>query len=77
MTLIKICGLRRYEDIYYSNEFLPDYVGFIFAKSKRQVTKEFARELGNILDPRIKKVGVFVNGLPEEVINTVDFCALD
>lgn len=77
MPLIKICGLRRYEDICYANEFFPDYIGFVFSKSRRQVAKEFARELGCILDPKIKKVGVFVNEQPEEVINIAEFCSLD
>ena len=46
MSKIKICGLRRVEDIEYVNEFLPDYAGFVFAKkSKRYVTPEQAKEL--------------------------------
>ena len=31
---IKICGLFQVEDIDYVNEAKPDYVGFVFAKSK-------------------------------------------
>ncbi len=30
MTKIKICGLKRSEDVEMVNEFLPDYVGFVF-----------------------------------------------
>lgn len=45
MTKIKICGLRRNEDIDYVNEYKPDYIGFVFAHSNRQVTKEQARVL--------------------------------
>jgi len=60
-TKIKICGLRRLEDATYVNNFKPDYVGFVFAKSKRQVTKELAEKLKNDLDPDIIRVGVFVN----------------
>lgn len=60
-TKIKICGLRRLEDATYVNNFKPDYVGFVFAKSKRQVTKELAEKLKNELDPAIIRVGVFVN----------------
>lgn len=33
MTKIKICGLKRTEDISYVNELLPDFAGFVFAKS--------------------------------------------
>ena len=61
MTKIKICGLSRTEDIDMVNEFLPDYVGFVFAKSKRQISVEKAKELKKKLNPEIKAVGVFVN----------------
>jgi phosphoribosylanthranilate isomerase len=61
MTKVKICGLKRMEDIEYVNELLPDYIGFVFAKSKRQVDLKQAITLSTKLDCRIKKVGVFVN----------------
>ena len=62
MTKIKICGLKRIEDIEAVNELCPDYVGFVFADfSHRYVDKETAVRLKGRLDPRIKAVGVFVN----------------
>lgn len=61
MTQIKICGLKRMEDVDYVNELLPDYIGFVFAKSRRQVDLKLAKTLSEKLDPKIKKVGVFVN----------------
>lgn len=61
MTKIKICGLTRLQDIEYVNEALPDYIGFVFAKSRRQISLETASQLKNALDCRIKAVGVFVN----------------
>ena len=39
---IKFCGLFREEDIEYVNKLNPDYIGFVFAKSKRQITKDKA-----------------------------------
>ena len=39
----------------------PDFAGFVFAPSKRQVTREEAAELVEQLDPRIHTVGVFVD----------------
>lgn len=77
MTKIKICGLRRVEDIDMVNENLPDYVGFIFAESKRKVTKERAKELIDRLDKRIKTVGVFVNEREEDVGEIAKYCNLD
>lgn len=58
---IKLCGMRRSEDIVYTNEARPDYIGFVFAKSKRQVSSDFAAELKTMLDTGIQTVGVFVN----------------
>lgn len=58
---IKICGLFRNEDIDYVNEALPDYIGFVFAKSKRQITPKKAGQLKHKLDKRISAVGVFVD----------------
>lgn len=66
---IKICGLRRLEDVAYANEVKPDYVGFITtAGFRRSITKETARELKSKLDPKIQAVGVFVNEPVENVV---------
>ena len=49
-TKIKICGLKRPEDITYVNEAKPDYCGFIieFPKSSRNVTGALVRELTSL-----------------------------
>ena len=61
MSKIKICGLKRIEDIQYANELKPDYVGFVFAGTKRKIDYDTAKELRSHLDDGIKVVGVFVN----------------
>lgn len=71
MTKIKICGLSSIEDIEAANEFMPDYVGFVFAKSVRQIDIATAKKLKKALDSKIKAVGVFVN---EEVDYIVSLC---
>jgi phosphoribosylanthranilate isomerase len=58
---IKICGLFREQDIDYVNEARPDYAGFVFAESKRQVSPAFAAVLRGRLSAGIIPVGVFVN----------------
>jgi len=58
---IKICGLFRDEDIDFVNEAQPDFVGFVFAKSPRQVSTALAQYLRFRLAPDITPVGVFVN----------------
>ncbi len=65
---IKICGLFRTCDIEYVNQAQPDYIGFVFAKSKRQVTFLEAMELRKNLKEHITPVGVFVNAPQEEII---------
>lgn len=68
MTKLKICGLFREEDIGYANEVHPEYAGFVFARSRRQVTREMARELRKLLDPSILTVGVFVDEEIERIL---------
>ena len=68
-TKIKICGLRRREDILAVNEAKPDYCGFIieFPRSFRSITADKVRELVRELSPKIRAVGVFVNA-PIELV---------
>ena len=58
---IKICGLFRDEDIDYVNEAKPDYAGFVFAQSSRQVSPVLAQYLRFRLADGIIPVGVFIN----------------
>ncbi len=72
-TKIKICGLRRREDVDYVNQWQPDYVGFILAEGfRRQILPEQAAELTKHMDPRIQRVGVFVNQPVEFVSDLLD-----
>jgi phosphoribosylanthranilate isomerase len=64
---IKICGLFREQDIDYVNEARPDYAGFVFAQSKRQVSPAFAAGLRGRLSAGIIPVGVFVNAPIEDI----------
>ena len=62
MIKIKMCGLRREEDVFAVNEILPEFAGFIFAqKSFRCVTEEKFLALKKILDKKISAIGVFVD----------------
>ena len=58
---IKICGLTRECDIEYVNEALPDYIGFVFAKSRREISATNASKLRERLSEDIAPVGVFVD----------------
>ena len=68
MTRIKMCGIRRPEDIAAVNEIRPDYIGFVFFRgSRRCVDPKTAKTLKDALSPGIKAIGVFVNEEPERV----------
>lgn len=72
MTKIKMCGLRRPEDIEFANMVKPDYIGYVFAeKSKRYIATEKAAELTKLLDGDIVPVGVFVDETMENIIAAV------
>ena len=75
---VKICGIRRAEDIEIVNKYLPDFIGFIFVPaSKRYVEPSVVAELKKNLDPRIKTVGVFVNESIEKIKEIKKVCSLD
>jgi len=66
---IKICGLFRDEDIDYANEARPDYIGFVFAPSKRRVSPPLAQYLRFRLADGIVPVGVFANAPADEILS--------
>ena len=77
-TKIKICGLRRPEDIDAVNDLKPEYIGFVFFPgSKRYVTPETAKALRAGLNPGIRAVGVFVDEKPETVAGLLEEGVID
>jgi phosphoribosylanthranilate isomerase len=74
---VKLCGIRRPEDVAYLNEFRPDYAGFVFAGTRRRVTPETAAALAEKLDAGIRKAGVFVDEPAESIARTVRLAGLD
>ena len=77
MVKIKICGLRRLEDIEIVNKYKPDYIGFVFADSKRKVSHELASEMKKNLDCDIISVGVFVDADSDEIIELFESGVID
>ena len=69
MVKIKICGMRRSEDIEMANRYKPDYIGFVFADSPRKVSYDQAKELSELLSDEIVPVGVFVNDHMKLIVN--------
>ncbi len=74
---IKLCGLSRMEDIEAANDLAIDYIGFVFAKSRRQVTPAMAVTLKAQLNADIQAVGVFVNAPVAEIAALVQTSVID
>ena len=77
MTKVKICGLSTKEAVKTAVSVGADYIGFVFAPSKRQVTVEQATELAKIIPTNVNKVGVFVSPSRAELLEAVDKVGLD
>lgn len=76
-ALIKVCGIKNQEEVALMNQYPVTYLGFIFAKSKRQVTIEEAAVLRSLVRDKIQVVGVFMNQPLEFVEQAIDRCGLD
>lgn len=61
MTKVKICGLTTKEAVEEAVNSGADYIGFVFAKSKRQVGIKQASHLAQFIPKTVQKVGVFVS----------------
>jgi phosphoribosylanthranilate isomerase len=77
--LLKYCGNRNYEDWCKVIRSRADYVGVIFAESKRRVKSQDVKQwISQISLPQSKKlVGVFVNASIEEISNVLKYVPLD
>lgn len=61
MQKIKLCGMMKPCDIEYADRVKPDFVGFIFANTRRKISAAQAKQFREALDAEIPAVGVFVN----------------
>ena len=77
MTKVKICGLSTKEAVKTAVSAGADYIGFVFAPSKRQVTLEQAAELAKIIPTNVNKVGVFVSPSREDLLEAIEKVGLD
>jgi len=77
MTKIKICGIKELEHAMCAVDAGADYLGFVFAKSKRQITVTKAKEIIDRLPKHIKTVGVFVDEPLSNMVEIANTCGLD
>lgn len=83
---VKMCGISKVDTIPAVVEAKPDYMGLVFAPSKRQVTVEQAKTLVEALHNQckeqnnmvsIKTVGVFVNETIDNLLTIANEANLD
>ncbi|MBB6674131.1 phosphoribosylanthranilate isomerase [Cohnella nanjingensis] len=82
--LVKICGIQEEATLQGMNGLPVDYIGFVFAKSRRQVSPEraaqllaFARRTNMAGGMPPRTVGVFVNPTLETLADTLSRVPLD
>lgn len=77
MTKVKICGLMDQAMVEATVLAGADYLGFVFAKSKRQMTPEQVWTITQNVPKEVKKVGVFVSPSLAEVTQIAEIAQLD
>ena len=73
---IKICANTNVEDACLAADLGVDAVGFVFARSKRQVTPEQVEEITRELPAELAKVGVFTSTDATEIVQAAKVAGL-
>ncbi|WP_335872832.1 phosphoribosylanthranilate isomerase [Bacillus sp. 2205SS5-2] len=74
---VKICGITSLKDAKSAQTAGADMIGFVFARSRRQISLDEAAMIVTELDSSMKTVGVFVNAPYEEVNHIAHTAGLD
>lgn len=79
MTKVKICGVKTVAAGLAASEAGADFLGFIFAPSRRRIEPETAREIVRRVrnEYDVAMVGVFVNAPAAEMRAITSLCRLD
>jgi phosphoribosylanthranilate isomerase len=71
---IKVCGMRESENISELMTLKPNYIGFIFYEQSKRFVSDFPQIE---IPSSVKKVGVFVNGSIDRIIEKANKHSLD
>ncbi|MCR2822605.1 phosphoribosylanthranilate isomerase [Lederbergia panacisoli] len=74
---VKICGIMSEEAALSASDSGADFLGFVFAESKRKVSPEKAASIIQQLPEHVKTVGVFVNESYENIVRIAETANLD
>ena len=74
---VKICGITTSEAAEAAAAAGADFIGFVFAASRRKITPERAKMIAKSLSSPVKTVGVFVNETVEQMVNIAEYVGLD
>lgn len=77
MTKVKICGIKTRAALDCAVKAGADYIGLVFAPSRRQVSIKEAKQLLTNLPKTVKAVGVFANSSLEELEAVLSQVPLD
>ena len=77
MTKVKICGLSTASAVETACKAGADYIGFVFAESRRRVSLEQAQKLAALVPSTVRKVGVFVSPSLAELEEAISVANLD
>lgn len=75
--LVKTCGIMTSVAAETAVEAGADFIGFVFAPSKRYLTANAAAEIAATIPSSVKKVGVFVNETLENITSIAKQVGLD
>lgn len=76
MTHIKICGMTNEKDVNHAIACGANFIGLIFAASKRKIIKETARRIITSTPGFSNYVGVFLNGKKREIEDICEYTGL-
>ena len=74
--IVKICGIKTAAAAKMASEAGADFIGFVFAPSRRRIEPAAAAKICQAVN-RVKKIGVFVDEDPAKVNAIAAACGLD
>ncbi|MBP2098501.1 phosphoribosylanthranilate isomerase [Enterococcus rivorum] len=74
---VKICGLKTKEQVDVAVVHGVDFLGFVFAESKRQIKAADVKKITTEVPKKVQKVGVFVSPSSQQLEEAIQEAMLD